>query len=446
MNIWRVFCFIFFIFVLLCTAQKTFAAIVINEVAWMGTATSANDEWIELFNNGTTAVTLDGWTLKAFDGSPTINLSGTLSVNGYMLLERTDDTTVPNIPAGVIYSGVLGNTGEKLTLENNTEQVIDIVDMTSGWIAGDANTKETMQKKGTGWITGTPTPGSQNVLSGTTNTSDTPNDQPSETTSPTTIDEKEDQEIYIKPESVYSARMVIPEIIIQENPVTFESVIKKDRGLVSLGGKFEWTMGDGGSFTFDHSTLFDYTYHQPGAYVVILKYYSDVFHDKPDTIHKQTITVIPASTQINIDRNLGIIMLTNNSSNDLDLGNWKLQSGNESFTFPSNTVLIKNQILSIPFQVHKISNWSQPLFLLTPTGYNSSPSKPTSTVHTKANEIIIIPEPEKENLIESGLKSETLDTTKNKAISFIWPILLIITLAVTAIIFALLSKKIDPTD
>lgn len=447
MNILRVFCFIIFIATSLCTAQKTFAAITINEIAWMGTITSTNDEWIELFNNGTNSVVLDGWTLKAFDGSPTINLSGTLSANSYMLLERTDDTTVPDIPAGVIYSGALGNTGEKLMLENNIEEVIDTVDMASGWIAGDATTKETMQKKGNEWITGTPTPGSQNVLSGTTNPSDTSNDSPTETASSATVDEKEDQEIYIKPESVYSARMVIPEIIIQENPVTFESVVKKDRGLVSLSGRFEWTMGDGGGFVFDRSTPFHYTYHQPGTYIVILKYYSDVFREKPDTIHKQTIIVIPAAVQISIDRNLGVITLTNNSSNDLDIGSWKLQSGNDSFIFPLNTILTKKEPLNIPFQVHKLSDWSKRLFLLTPTGYNSSYSKTTALAgYAKTSEIITTPEPVNENLFEPGLKTETIDTTKNKAALFIWPLLLIFFLTLTVVIFALLGKKVDTSD
>ena len=67
--------------------------VVINEVAWAGTQSSSNDEWIELYNPSSQAVLLDGWTLKAADGSPNISLSGTIPAGGYFLLERTDEDT-----------------------------------------------------------------------------------------------------------------------------------------------------------------------------------------------------------------------------------------------------------------------------------------------------------------------------------------------------------------
>jgi hypothetical protein len=46
--------------------------IVLNELAWMGTLTSANDEWIELHNTTGSAIDLAGWTLFAADGTPHI--------------------------------------------------------------------------------------------------------------------------------------------------------------------------------------------------------------------------------------------------------------------------------------------------------------------------------------------------------------------------------------
>jgi hypothetical protein len=58
----------------------------------MGTASSANDEWIELYNNGTSSVSLEGWAISATDGSPNINLTGSINAGSYYLCERTDDT------------------------------------------------------------------------------------------------------------------------------------------------------------------------------------------------------------------------------------------------------------------------------------------------------------------------------------------------------------------
>jgi hypothetical protein len=57
--------------------------VVINEIAWMGTATSANDEWIELYNASSTAISLTDWTLSASDGTPDITLSGTIASKSY---------------------------------------------------------------------------------------------------------------------------------------------------------------------------------------------------------------------------------------------------------------------------------------------------------------------------------------------------------------------------
>jgi len=106
--------------------------VVINEVAWMGTAASTYDEWIELKNNTDQDIDLNGWTLAAADGTPSILLTGTIPAHGYYLLERTDDTTVSNIPADQTYTGGLEDGGEALTLRNDV--VVDT------FVYGDGDT------------------------------------------------------------------------------------------------------------------------------------------------------------------------------------------------------------------------------------------------------------------------------------------------------------------
>lgn len=127
-----------------------FASVVINEVAWMGTETSYADEWIELHNAGQESITLDGWRLVAADDSPNITLSGSISASGFYLLERTDDTTVPGIPGdwvGPFGRGGLKNEGEILKLFDAQGSVVDVVDASAGWFAGDKTTKQTMERK-----------------------------------------------------------------------------------------------------------------------------------------------------------------------------------------------------------------------------------------------------------------------------------------------------------
>ncbi len=136
-----------FLFSALSTLAANPLEIMINEISWMGTNISANDEWIELYNNTEDPINFDNWQLVAQDGTPKINLSGTIPANGFYLLERTDDTTVPEVKADWIYSGALGNAGETLELYDNFGNLIDRVDDSGGWSAGDNITKQTMERK-----------------------------------------------------------------------------------------------------------------------------------------------------------------------------------------------------------------------------------------------------------------------------------------------------------
>jgi hypothetical protein len=118
----------------------------INEIAWMGTSNSYNDEWIELYNNTDFPINLNNWTLKAADGKPEIILSGSIPANGFYLLERTNDDSAPNITADQIYTGALNNDGEHLKLFDVRNNLIDEINCNDNWFAGDKNKNQTMEK------------------------------------------------------------------------------------------------------------------------------------------------------------------------------------------------------------------------------------------------------------------------------------------------------------
>src|SRR3989338_1249089 len=122
------------------------AQVLINEIAWMGTTVSATYEWLELYNSADQPVNLQGWVLKAADGTPRINVSGEIAAGGYFLLERTDDQTVPAITADQIFSGAIGNTGEDFQLFDAGGNLIDEASFASGWPGGDNTTKQTLER------------------------------------------------------------------------------------------------------------------------------------------------------------------------------------------------------------------------------------------------------------------------------------------------------------
>ncbi len=111
--------------------------VVINEVAWSGSECSSLDEWIELYNNTDAPIDLAAWALQAADGIPSIDLEGTIPAHGFFLLERTDDTTVLDIPADLIYTGALHNDGERLQLLDAGAVVVDTANADGGpWPGG----------------------------------------------------------------------------------------------------------------------------------------------------------------------------------------------------------------------------------------------------------------------------------------------------------------------
>lgn len=129
-------------------------SIIINEVAWGGTAASPNDEWIELYNPGSASINITGWKLES--ASLDITLSGTISSGGYFLLEREDNFTVSDVTADQVYPGallnILSDNGEVLTLQDGSGNFIDTANSENGgtWPKGGlAPNYGTMERKGT---------------------------------------------------------------------------------------------------------------------------------------------------------------------------------------------------------------------------------------------------------------------------------------------------------
>ncbi|MEA2006558.1 MAG: lamin tail domain-containing protein [Patescibacteria group bacterium] len=131
-------------------SEVEFGDVMINEVAWMGTEISGNDEWIELKNETDEKIELDDWILEAEDGTPKIKFSGDISGEGYYLLERTDDFSVPDVEADQVYTGALENGGEHLKLKNKEGDLIDEINSENDWPAGKNETKKTMERNDKG--------------------------------------------------------------------------------------------------------------------------------------------------------------------------------------------------------------------------------------------------------------------------------------------------------
>lgn len=143
-------------------SDEAIPAVIFNEIAWMGSITSPNHEWIELHNTTDKTIDLGGWSIKTLDGSLNVQLTKQIVAGDFYLLERgSDDMSSPAL-ADMTYVGALSNEGERLQLFDNNDNLIDEV---FSWDTGDNETKHTMAKKSnTEWKNGIigGTPGQEN--------------------------------------------------------------------------------------------------------------------------------------------------------------------------------------------------------------------------------------------------------------------------------------------
>lgn len=322
---------------------KASANVIINEIAWMGTEVSTSDEWLELYNSGNEEVDLSGWVLFATDGTPSINISQksvsnppVISAGGFFLLERTDDTTVPNINADAIYTGALGNGGEKLILNNADGSTVDTVDGLDGWkingateTIGNNQTKQTAQRSDNAWITATATPKSTNISGGGQE-----QEMAQEVAAPTTS--------AFSGSGVLNVQAKAPEDIV----VLLGKEITLDASLSSDAASFKWYLGDGST---KEGLIVNHTYTFPGQYLVTL----EASNGGQISIDQLFVYVFGGKVVINevfvpaTSTQSSWIEFLNPTDTTIDLGGWVLEINSRSFIFPSYTIIFPNNFLVV---------------------------------------------------------------------------------------------------
>ncbi|MBL7155058.1 MAG: lamin tail domain-containing protein [Candidatus Portnoybacteria bacterium] len=329
--------------------------VVINEIAWMGTDISTADEWIELKNTTEGEIDLTGWTLKAVDGTPEITLSGTIAAHGYFLLERTDDSSVPDVAADQIYTGPLGNSGENLELRNAENNLIDSINCSEGWLAGDNTTKQTMEKTDTGWQTSLDVGGTPKALN-SIGAEAPPED--GETGEPS--GEEPEVEGWIPPTVVNQPPIAdagpdITALVNQE--ISFDGFLSYDPDNDTL--TYFWNFGDGATETEEKA---GHIYLFAGQYIVTLMVSDAEFSDLDIitvNIYSQSVIIsefVPNPEGSDTENEW--IELFNQSDQIANLTNWQLddqEGGGSPFIFPANSLIAPHQFLVLRRPITKIA-------------------------------------------------------------------------------------------
>lgn len=331
----------FLVLVAFFLPAMTHAEVIFSEIAWMGTATDANDEWIEIYNFSSTPQNLSGWALT--DGN-TLNivLSGTMPPHGVFVLERTDDNTLPSITADIIYTGALSNSGATLTIKDAGGTIIDQVVGGENWekIGGSNELKYTPQLTMSGtWVTGTPTPGAPNIEE---------NELPDEAelASKSRTKSGGGGPVKVKPRTVSAPMeqdlvlsLSAPEVAYVHEEVVLEPLPEGVGTVTENSLKYYWNFGDLSTATGKRQV---HRYKYPGEYTIAVA--AEFGEQKAEVLHE--IRILPTSLSMT-ENERGDVILKNNGTQEMDLHNFTIR-GIEAFTFPRLSILKGGGTLMVP--------------------------------------------------------------------------------------------------
>lgn len=325
-------------FTLLFTPCCVSASVSISEVAWMGIAGANGQfgEWIELSNDGPLQ-DLSGWKLYSAGGSDLVfTLSKTISAQGYLVIERTTASMLDPVPGvddeqGSFGAGGLSNEGEYLVLKDTNGTTIDSINAGAGWPAGDATTKDTMQRKGSSWVTARATPGQ-----GLSTTEDPPGDETDiETTTPSPVaSSNKKQPLRYVP----TLSLEVPSELYQYVEHKFSADVVLEDGLHHKSGFIFWNMGDGTVIKQDFLEPVSHRYLYPGTYTLWFGYYKSRTDSEPYLFTTKRIRV--GSPILSINKiSTDAVEITNQSDTTVDLSQWQVVSGQDRGVIPPFTFL-----------------------------------------------------------------------------------------------------------
>lgn len=329
-----------FLLTLFVLPQSVQAAVTISEVAWMGSAASANHEWIELHNDAAEAVDLEGWVLTD-SGTLSIALTGSVAANSYAVLERTSDDSAAGT-ALLVYTGALVNTGTTLTLRNAGGAVMDQLTGGENWssIGGDNVSKDTAQYSGTKWVTAPGTPGRANASASSHPTgTQTGSSGQSQGSGGNLLRPAEKKTPKLELANVSLALEVdAPDVAYVGQRIPFFAIASGPNDVVLDSLQFAWNFGDiatGGGRRTSHR------YEYAGEYVVTVH----AAYGRHEQVARKAVTVLPVSLSITKDID-GNVQVNNDAPYEVVLDGFAL-SGSKTVVFPPLTMLLPRATITV---------------------------------------------------------------------------------------------------
>ena len=228
---------------------------------------------------------------------------------------------------------------------NNTTDILSII---NGEEINSVNYNKELGANGDGnslqlisgsWVASSPTPGKTNSASNQTVTTTTETLTVPSNSSTTIQEEKELMKQNIIVSAGGNKNVVVgAETLFSGTALGLERTPLKN-------AQYLWNFGDGDTGE-GQNVLHNYQY--PGEYMIVMNVSSGVYMASDRVVVK----AFPAEIIISlVDDENGFVELHNKSGYELDLSWWKIKSGDNSFAFPKDTIILANKKLTLPSKI-----------------------------------------------------------------------------------------------
>ncbi len=360
---------VFLLLFFAATPTRAFAALQITEVMYDPPGSSA--QWVELYNSGSTPVTMTagtkGWRVDDGGSSKHVLVDPAATSNGggrgSLTIAPQTFAIITNDPAGfitqyggsysVIKSAISPNqtTGATIALLDDLGATVDSITYTTAM--GGKNDGNSLHRLSSGTlVAAAPDPG---VNTGSYTASPVQNTNSTDTTQSAggTTDTSSSNGVLSDTAAQSSSasggsapvplapRIAAPSIVTVGAGSFFTGTALTAKGALVPNARYIWNFGDGA--TAEGQNVF-HTYPYPGTYAVVLT----VAADTASGIAQQRVQAVPAQVGMLVEPD-GSLVLSNQSSQDLNVGLWSVSSASSTFVIPKDTILLGTQ--SVHFSV-----------------------------------------------------------------------------------------------
>lgn len=140
------------------------------------------------------------------------------------------------------------------------------------------------------------------------------------------------------------------------SPVSFTAKHKVSGSLLDKNCDYNWNFGDGVSLTGEKV---EHIYKYAGEYNVIL---NGTCGDLK-SVARTAVRVVVPNISVNTKTD-GAVEISNQGKYEINLYNWKIQSGNTAFTFPQDTIISANKSVTFAPEYLKITDLNNGIILV----------------------------------------------------------------------------------